>query len=76
MNFEGWSDGTTICQRAAIPCREKNVTFKAVWNLDKWDGVTATKPEWQDGYYLIRQGAELAYFRDTSLSNWKSQIDV
>lgn len=75
MNFEGWSDGTTTyASGASYTMPGKNVTFKAVWNLDKWDGVTATKPEWQDGYYLISTGAELAYFRDTSLSNWKAKL--
>ena len=60
MNFEGWSDGTTTyASGASYTMPGKNVAFKAVWNLDKWDGVTATKPEWQDGYYLISTGAEL-----------------
>ncbi|WP_448861940.1 carboxypeptidase regulatory-like domain-containing protein [Clostridium sp.] len=75
MNFEGWNDGTTTyASGASYTMPGKNVTFKAVWNLDKWDGVTATKPEWQDGYYLISTGAELAYFRDTPLSNWKAKL--
>lgn len=75
MNFEGWNDGTTTyASGVSYTMPGKNVTFKAVWNLDKWDGVTATKPEWQDGYYLISTGAELAYFRDTFLSNWKAKL--
>ena len=75
MNFEGWNDGTTTyASGTSYIMPGKNVTFKAVWNLDKWNGVTATKPEWQDGYYLISTGAELAYFRDTSLSNWKAKL--
>lgn len=75
MNFEGWNDGTTTyVSGTSYIMPGKNVTFKAVWNLDKWNGVTATKPEWQDGYYLISTGAELAYFRDTSLSNWKAKL--
>lgn len=75
MNFEGWSDGTTTyASGASYTMPGKNVAFKAVWNLDKWNGVTATEPECQDGYYLISTGAELAYFRDTSLSNWKAKL--
>ena len=75
MNFEGWSDGTTTyASGASYIMPGKNVAFKAVWNLDKWDGVTATEPECQGGYYLISTGAELAYFRDTPLSNWKAKL--
>ena len=75
MNFEGWSDGTTTyASGASYTMPGKNVAFKAVWNLDKWDGVTATEPECQGGYYLISTGAELAYFRNTSLSNWKAKL--
>ena len=46
MNFEGWSDdgSTTYASGASYTMPEGNVTFEAVWNLDKWDGATATKP--------------------------------
>lgn len=75
MNFGGWNDGTTTyASGTSYIMPRKNVAFKAVWNLDKWNGVTATEPEWQDGYYLISTGAELAYFQNTFLSNWKAKL--
>ena len=75
MNFKGWSDGTTTyASGTSYTMPGGNVAFEAVWTQDKWDGVTATKPECQGGYYLISTGAELAYFRDTSLSNWKAKL--
>ena len=75
MNFGGWNDGTTThASGASYTMPGKNVTFKAVWNLDKWDGVTATKPNVEGGYYLISTGAELAYFQNTFLSNWKAKL--
>lgn len=76
MNFEGWSDGTTTyASGAGYTMPKGNVTFKAVWMQDQWDGTTvkeATKDE--NGYYQISTGAELAYFRDTKISNWKAKL--
>ena len=76
MNFEGWSDGTTTYNSgASYTMPGRNVAFKAVWTQDKWDGQTVAEPTKDDqGYYQISTGAELAYFRDTSLSNWKAKL--
>ena len=75
MNFGGWNDGkTTYASGARYTMPKGNVTFTAVWNQDQWDGTTVKTPDKQDGYYLISTGAELAYFRDTTLSNWKAKL--
>ena len=77
MNFEGWNDGTTTyASGTSYIMPGKNVTFKAVWNLDKWNGVTATEPECQGGYYLISTGAELAYFQNQSMQKAKLMCDI
>ena len=76
MNFKGWSDGTTTyASGARYTMPERNVTFKAVWTQDQWDGTTVEKPtQDENGYYQISTGAELAYFRDTNSSNWKAKL--
>lgn len=76
MNFEGWSDGTTTyASGTSYTMPEGNVTFEAVWTQDKWDGTTVTEPTQDEkGYYQISTGAELAYFRDTKISNWKAKL--
>ena len=58
-----------------IQCRNGNVTFKAVWVQDQWDGQAVVEPaKDENGYYQISTGAELAYFRDTKISNWKAKL--
>lgn len=76
MNFEGWSDGTTTyASGASYTMPERNVAFEAVWTQDQWDGQTAVEPaKDENGYYQISTGAELAYFRDTKISNWKAKL--
>ena len=76
MNFGGWSDGTkTYASGASYTMPEGNVTFKAVWTQDKWDGQAVVEPaKDENGYYQISTGAELAYFRDTKISNWKAKL--
>lgn len=76
MNFKGWSAGTkTYASGTSYTMPEGNVTFEAVWTQDKWDGTTVAKPIQDDqGYYQISTGAELAYFRDTKISNWKAKL--
>ena len=76
MNFGGWSDRTnTYASGASYTMPERNVTFEAVWTQDKWDGQTVAEPTKDDqGYYQISTGAELAYFRDTVISNWKAKL--
>ena len=32
------------------------------------------RPKTKNGYYQISTGAELAYFRDTNISNWKAKL--
>lgn len=76
MNFKGWSDGTnTYASGAGYTMPERNVAFEAVWVQDQWDGITAVEPTKDEhGYYQISTGAELAYFRDTKISNWKAKL--
>ena len=77
MNFGGWSDdgSTKYASGVSYTMPEGNVTFKAVWTQDKWDGTTVTEPtKDEQGYYQISTGAELAYFRDTKISNWKAKL--
>ena len=76
MNFEGWSDGTnTYASGAGYTMPERNVAFEAVWMQDQWDGTAVKKPtQDENGYYQISTGAELAYFRDTNISNWKAKL--
>lgn len=76
MNFKGWSDGTnTYASGAGYTMPERNVAFEAVWVQDQWDGITAVEPTKDEhGYYQISTGAELAYFRDTNISNWKAKL--
>ena len=76
MNFGGWSDGTkTYASGASYTMPEGNVTFKAVWVQDQWDGQAVVEPaKDENGYYQISTGAELAYFRDTKISNWKAKL--
>ena len=76
MNFKGWSDGsTTYASGADYTMPNRNVAFKAVWVQDQWDGITAVEPTKDEhGYYQISTGAELAYFRDTKISNWKAKL--
>ncbi len=76
MNFGGWSDGTkTYASGASYTMPEGNVTFKAVWMQDQWDGQAVVEPtKDENGYYQISTGAELAYFRDTKISNWKAKL--
>ncbi|MEI3350828.1 MAG: Ig-like domain-containing protein [Clostridium sp.] len=76
MNFGGWSDGTkTYASGASYTMPEGNVTFKAVWAQDQWDGQAVVEPaKDENGYYQISTGAELAYFRDTKISNWKAKL--
>lgn len=76
MNFEGWSDGTTTyASGASYTMPERNVAFEAVWTQDQWDGQAVVEPaKDENGYYQISTGAELAYFRDTKISNWKAKL--
>lgn len=76
MNFGGWSDETkTYASGASYTMPEGNVTFKAVWVQDQWDGQAVVEPaKDENGYYQISTGAELAYFRDTNSSNWKAKL--
>ena len=77
MNFGGWSDdgSTKYASGVSYTMPEGNVTFKAVWTQDKWDGTTVTEPtKDEQGYYQISTGAELAFFRNKSLSNWKAKL--
>lgn len=76
MNFKGWSDGsTTYASGADYTMPNRNVAFKAVWVQDQWDRITAVEPTKDEhGYYQISTGAELAYFRDTKISNWKAKL--
>lgn len=76
MNFEGWSDGTnTYASGAGYTMPERNVAFEAVWMQDQWDGTAVKKPtQDENGYYQISTGAELAYFRNTKISNWKAKL--
>lgn len=76
MNFKGWSDGsTTYASGADYTMPNRNVAFKAVWVQDQWDGITAVEPTKDEhGYYQISTGAELAYFRNTKISNWKAKL--
>lgn len=76
MNFKGWSDGTnTYASGAGYTMPERNVAFEAVWVQDQWDGITAVEPTKDEhGYYQISTGAELAYFRNTKISNWKAKL--
>lgn len=76
MNFEGWSDGTTTyASGAGYTMPKGNVTFKAVWMQDQWDGTTVKEPTKDDqGYYQISTGAELAFFKDTKITNWKAKL--
>lgn len=76
MNFKGWSDGsTTYASGADYTMPNRNVAFKAVWVQDQWDGITAVEPTKDEhGYYQISTGAELAYCRDTKISNWKAKL--
>lgn len=76
MNFGGWSDGTkTYASGASYTMPEGNVTFKAVWVQEQWDGQAVVEPaKDENGYYQISTGAELAYFRDTKISNWKAKL--
>ena len=78
MNFEGWSDGTTTyASGASYTMPGKNVAFKAVWNLDKWDGKTVAEPtKDKQGYYQISTGAELAYFQNQSMQKAKLMCDI
>lgn len=76
MNFKGWSDGsTTYASGTDYIMPNRNVAFKAVWVQDQWDGITAVEPTKDEhGYYQISTGAELAFFRDTNISNWKAKL--
>lgn len=76
MNFEGWSDGTTTyASGAGYTMPKGNVTFKAVWVQDQWDGTTVKEPtKDENGYYQISTGAELAFFKDTKITNWKAKL--
>ena len=76
MNFGGWSDETkTYASGASYTMPEGNVTFKAVWVQDQWDGQAVVEPaKDENGYYQISTGAEVAYFRDTNSSNWKAKL--
>lgn len=76
MNFEGWSDGTTTyASGAGYTMPKGNVTFKAVWMQDQWDGTTVKEPtKDENGYYQISTGAELAFFKDTKITNWKAKL--
>ena len=77
MNFGGWSDdgSTKYASGVSYTMPEGNVTFKAVWVQDQWDGQAVVEPaKDENGYYQISTGAELAYFRDTKISNWKAKL--
>lgn len=76
MNFGGWSDGTTTyASGAGYTMPKGNVTFKAVWMQDQWDGTTVKEPtKDENGYYQISTGAELAFFKDTKITNWKAKL--
>ena len=76
MNFEGWSDGTTTyASGAGYTMPKGNVTFKAVWVQDQWDGTTVKEPtKDENGYYQISTGAELAFFKDTKITNRKAKL--
>ena len=78
MNFGGWSDGTkTYASGASYTMPEGNVTFKAVWTQDKWDGTTVTEPtKDEQGYYQISTGAELAYFQTHAMQKAKLMCDI
>ena len=76
MNFEGWSDGTTTyASGAGYTMPERNVAFEAAWMQDQWDGTTVKEPtKDENGYYQISTGAELAFFKDTKITNWKAKL--
>ena len=76
MNFGGWSDGAkTYASGTSYTMPERNVEFEAVWTQDQWDGQAVVEPaKDENGYYQISTGAELAYFRDTKISNWKAKL--
>ena len=76
MNFGGWSDGAKIyASGTSYTMPERNVEFEAVWTQDQWDGQAVVEPaKDENGYYQISTGAELAYFRDTKISNWKAKL--
>lgn len=78
MNFGGWSDGAkTYASGTSYTMPEGNVTFKAVWTQDKWDGTTVTEPtKDKQGYYQISTGAELAYFQNQSMQKAKLMCDI
>ena len=68
-------NGKTYASGASYTMPEGNVTFKAVWVQDQWDGQAVVEPaKDENGYYQISTGAELAYFRDTKISNWKAKL--
>ena len=78
MNFGGWSDGAkTYASGTSYTMPEGNVTFKAVWTQDKWDGTTVTEPtKDEQGYYQISTGAELAYFQTHAMQKAKLMCDI
>ena len=79
MNFGGWSDdgSTKYASGVSYTMPEGNVTFKAVWTQDKWDGTTVTEPtKDEQGYYQISTGAELAYFQNQSMQKAKLMCDI
>lgn len=61
MNFGGWSDETkTYASGASYTMPEGNVTFKAVWVQDQWDGQAVVEPaKDENGYYQISTGQSL-----------------
>ena len=64
MDFTGWTDGTaTYASGASYTMPAGNVTLKAVWSLDQWDGNLIKEPAKVGDYYQISTGAELAYFQ-------------
>ena len=78
MNFGGWSDGTkTYASGASYTMPEGNVTFKAVWVQDQWDGQAVVEPaKDENGYYQISTGAELAYFQTHAMQKAKLMCDI
>ena len=79
MNFGGWSDdgSTKYASGVSYTMPEGNVTFKAVWTQDKWDGTTVTEPtKDEQGYYQISTGAELAYFQTHAMQKAKLMCDI
>ena len=78
MNFGGWSDEIhTYASGASYTMPGGNVTFKAVWVQDQWDGTTVVEPtKDENGYYQISTGAELAYFQTHAMQKAKLMCDI